>query len=524
MNRTQVQMLVTVLLLGVAAQLLLPTLKPAFHAITVSCAGLAIFLACLTPAAAGPIAGRALACVIGLPLLAWMMPDIWLLYAVTLVWVPLVAVQLRFVVPIYLYSLLLLPGLDEVAALGSIKLFDFGVHDALALGAAAMLFTNIAKARSRIASDVPVVAAMLLLVAALARDTTPTNFLRVAINVGLDLGLPYYIVSRGVRTLEEAREAMLWLGCGAITLSAILLYEAWKAWPIYNILYDQYGLSTQLLVKARGGVLRSGGPFVEPTSAAMVLAICVIALWLSRDFFRGAWFYAAAMTLALVGLSMPQSRGAWIGLLTAVAAVQVFRGRYARLAQGIVVLGSIGSLLFLSAQFSPYLSETLGLTGGSSETSDYRRLLLARGMEEFWHSPVFGYSMPEVTHRLSDLRQGEGIVDFVNAYIWILLISGGVGAVLFFGTFVYFLLRMIPLRRSLDGTHDSILAASFVFAALVMPLEMLFFTSFGGRPAFFVFALFGFAGALLSIRERHRGVAGGLPGMRAPQLGLAGAD
>lgn len=514
MNRTQVQMVVIVLLLGVLGQLY-PSIKPAFHVGTISCVGLAIFLQLLRPSVAEAMAPRALACVVGLPLLAWTMPNIWLFYALLLLWVPLIAGRAGQVVPIYLFSLLLLPGLDEVAALGSIKLFDFGVHDALALGAAAMLFVNVGKARARVASDLPALAAMLLLMVALSRDTTPTHFVRMAINVGFDLGLPYYIVSRGVRAVEEMRTAMLWLGCGAIVLSAILLYEVWKAWPIYNILYDQYGLTTQLLVKARGGVLRSGGPFVEPTSAAMVLGICIIALGLSREFFRGRWSYAAIMAVALVGMTAPQSRGAWIGLLTAAAAVQLYRGRHLRLAVAGFVLGSIGSLLLLAARFSPYLSETLGLTGGSSETSEYRRLLWARGMEEFWHSPIFGFSMPQITARLSDLRQGEGIVDFVNSYIWILLIAGAVGAVLFFGAFVYYLARLLPLRRSFAGDTDGLAAASFVFAGLAMPLEMLFFTSFGGRPAFFVFALFGFAAALLAIAgERRRATA--------PVLAMAG--
>lgn len=496
-------MLACALLLGVASQLFAP-LKPAFHAVVASCGGLALFLYCLQPTVAEAMQRRAIICAVGLPVVAWLTPHVWLLYALMIAWVPFVAGRFAPVVPVYLFSLLLLPGLDDVGAIGSIKLFDFGVQDALALGAAAAVFGNTAKGKSRLAFDAPVLGAMLLLTGALARETTLTNFMRFTINVGLDLWLPYYILSRGIRSLDALREAMLWLGCGAATLSAILLYEAWKAWPIYNILYTQYGLSTLLMVKARGGVLRSGGPFVEPTSAAMVLAICIVALWLSRGYFRSGWSYAGITLATLIGLSAPQSRGAWIGLLIALAVTQLFCGRYARVALGAVSLAIVGPLLLLIAQFSPYVAETLGLTGGSSATSEYRRQLLARGMEEFWHSPIFGFSMPEVTRRLSDLRQGEGIVDFVNTYIWILLISGAVGATIFFGTFVYFLVRLLPLHRPVEGLAGSVSAAAFVFAGIVMPIEMLFFTSFGGRPAVFVFAMFGFAAAIVSIRDRQR--------------------
>jgi hypothetical protein len=502
MQRNAPRLTAAILSLGLIAAIYL-TIRPAFHIAIISCAAIVLFLYCLRPDAARAMMPRAPIVAIGMPVLAWSLPNVWVLYAAMLAWVPLVAGRRSYIVPLYLYSLLLLPGLDETIALGSIKLFDFGVHDALGLGAAAALLPHAGKARPRVMLDLPAVSVMLLLIAALARDTSLTNFLRVAVNVTLDLGLPYYIVSRGVRTIDEFRTAMLWLGCGGITLSAILIYETWASWPIYNQLYAYYDVSTLLIVKARGGVLRSGGPFVEPTSAAMVLATCVLALWLSRDYLRSRWQSMLLFAFALIGLSAPQSRGAWLGLLTALAMVLVFRGRYAQLVRSAIVIGAAGAMLFLAAQVSPYLSETMGLSGGSSETSQYRRLLFDRGIEEFWHSPVWGYSMPQVTLRLSDLRQGEGIVDFVNSYIWILLISGAIGTLIFVGAFVNFLLRMLKFRRPIGGDHGNVIAGSFVFAGLAMPMEMLFFTSFGGRPGFFVFVMFGFAAAFITIRERE---------------------
>lgn len=495
-------LLLMILVIAVVADLYL-TIKPAFIVAFVSCAGLILFFQNIQGAAARPMVLRALVATIGMPVLAWALPNVWLLYFAMLIWVPLVAARTALVAPVYLYSLLLLPGLDSTAAVGSIKLFEFGVHDALALGAAAALAVKSAKGRPRLALDFSVVALMLMLSVALARDTSITNVMRVAVNVGLDLGLPYYVVSRGIRTMEEFRAALLWLSCGAVTLSSILVYEAWKSWPIYNELYNQYALPTLLLVKSRGGLLRSGGPFVEPTSAAMVLSMCVLAVWLSRDYFRSQWRYLLVMAAVLAGLAAPQSRGAWIGLATAYVAATLFRRRYAQLAQSAVVVGTVIVLLMFAAQSSPFVSELVGLSGNSSETSDYRRLLLSRGMEEFWRSPISGYSMPRLADVLSDLRQGEGIIDFVNTYIWIMLISGAAGLGIFLGTFLFFLGRLMRLRKPVPELPGSVIAATFAFAGLVMPLEMLFFTSFGGRPAFFVFALFGFAAALLTIRDRH---------------------
>ncbi|MBO9623891.1 MAG: O-antigen ligase family protein [Sphingomonas sp.] len=504
-----VAILAVLALLGLAYA----TIKPAFHVAMVSSAALALFLHSVKPPIAQQMMPRALFMAIGMPILAWSLLNVGMLFVAMLLWVPLVSrCHLRHVVPAYLYSLLLLPGLDISFALGGIKLFDFGVHDALVIGAAFVVFASAAKARPRLQLDVPAVAVMLMFGAALARDTSVTHFFRVSVNVVLDLGLPYYVVSRGVRTIDEMRASMLWLGCGAVTLAAILLYEVFRAWPIYNELYYHYSLPTLLLVKARGGMLRAGGPFVESTSAAMVLATCCLALWLSREQFRSKGWYSASLALGLAGLAAPQSRGAWIGLLIAICAAQAFRARYGRLIRSGLIVALLAGGLRLAAEASPSLSETMGLSGGSSETSEYRRLLLKRGLEEFADSPIWGFPMDEVTSRLHDLRQGEGIVDFVNTYVWILLIAGVVGALIFIGAFLYFLYHMAKYRRPDPEVPGGAIVASFVFAGLIMPMEMLFFTSFGGRPSFFVFVLFGYAAALINIRSHQA-----LPERRAPK-------
>ena len=394
---------------------------------------------------------RSLTIVISMPIIAWALPDIRLLHAVMCMWVPLVAGRFNLVVPVYLFSLLLLPGLDTTASMGSLKLFDFGVHDGLAVGASVAVFLNRAKARPRPQWDLAALAVILLIGVAISRETSVSNFLRTSVNVVLDLGLPYYILSRGVRSIDDLRTAILWLGCGAVTLSALLIYEAWKSWPVYNELYSNYGLSTLLLVKSRGGFMRSGGPFVESTSAAMVLAICILALWLSRDYFRSSRHHLLLFAIALVGLSAPQSRGAWVGLCLALGCADVCRARYVQLAGKTMLIGVTGAILLSAAQLSPHLSETMGLSGDSSETSDYRRLLFDRGLQEFWHRPILGYASPEIHNRLHDLRQGEGIIDFVNTYIWIMLLSGVVGLTIFAGAFMFFLLNVWRFRRAKSG-------------------------------------------------------------------------
>ena len=495
------------------------TIKHALHVATLGGLAAALFLFCLPAAARRDMAGRCLFIVVGMPIIGWSFTNPWLLYLVMCLWVPMVALRIDKIVPVYLFSLLMLPGLDSTAAIGALKLFDFGVHDALAIGAAIALFLNPAKARSNWLIDLPACALLLLLAAALARDTSFSNFLRSSSNVILDLGLPYYIVSRGIRTMKECRAILLWLGCGGTVLSAILFYEFIRFWPIYNELYVNYELSTLLLVKSRGGFLRAGGPFVESTSAAMILAICVLALSLCRNQFRTRWYFFAAMAFCCVGLVAPQSRGAWVGLFFAMAAAEIYRRRYFQLSVGAVVVAAGIALIAVGAQFSSSFSESIGLSGNSSDTSDYRRLLLMRGLQEFSNSPLIGFSLPEAQWRLHDLIQGEGIVDFVNSYVWIMMISGIVGLAVFIWAFVFFIIRSLAFRPSRRKRYDDAEVPAFIFSSLVMMMEMLFFTSFGTRPAIFVFGLFGFSAAFLKIahlRAHRRSPVVRLPETPAP--------
>lgn len=488
-------------LAGGAALFAYAAIRPALFIAILSAGALAGFYQCLTPDMRRRLRTPPFVLALGLPAAAWLMPNVWLLYAAMLAMVPLLARHRGEVAPIYLFALLLLPPLEQTIMLGGLKLFDVGVHAALALGATARLLVKPGRARIPLALDMPLIAVMLLLVVATARDTSATNFLRVLMNTLFVCGLPYFIVSRSVRNVDDLKLCLVYLAAAAAVLSVVLLYEARSSWPMYNILYDHYGIALQLMVKARGGVMRAGGPFLESTSMAMVLTTCILAAWLSRDAFRSGWHHAAVLALLLAGLVAPQSRGAWIGLLIGTLAADVYRARPGAAIRRIAVIALLGFALFAVAPFSPYLSETLGLTGGSVDSADYRHRLFERGMEEFWRSPIVGYSSPDILIRLADLRQGEGIVDFVNTYIYFALIGGAIGLAVFVGAFAIYLLKLWRCRPGGGPAAD---AMALVFAGLIVPMEMLIFTSFGGRPEVFVFIVFAFAAAIVTDRAGER--------------------
>lgn len=482
-------------LTGIALLGFMLAAKTAFILAALSAGALGFFYLCLAPEARRAMGAAPFVLAIGMPAAAWLLSNLWLLHVALVAIIPLTARRAGQVPALYLFALMLLPGLDQSVMAGALKLFDFGVHDALALGAALTLFAHPEwRRRSSFALDVPFAALLLMLVVAMARDTSATHALRILTNHAFDFLLPYYVITRGVRNSADLRHCMLILAGVAAVLSAILVYEMVTTWPMYNILLEHFGLPERPAVKMRGNYLRAGGPFVESTSIAMVLVFCTLATWLARDRFRPGPWHGAALALVVIGLLPPQSRGAWIGLVFGVILADLYLGQWRSMALKAGAAASVSVLLFAMARAGGQLAESLGRSGNSSDTVDYRNQLLERGMQEFWQSPIIGFPHAELLGRLHDLTQGEGIVDFVNTHLFIALIGGVIGFAIFNGAILYSLVQIWRSRRWLpyaDAAQRR--AAAFAFAALATPVEMLFFTSLGGRVQVLLIVFLGFA-------------------------------
>ena len=492
--------------------------KTALIVALLSLAALTGLYLCLTREAREAIGQAPKILAVTMPFAAWLSPNIWLLYSLMLVLVPVAATNRAQVVGLYLYTLMLLPGLELSITIGTLKLFELGVHDALVIGATLSLWTRHARqVRTPFALDLPFSMLMLMLIVTHARDTSLTHLMRVATNFTFDLILPYFVVTRGLRNRADLKCVMLYLTAAGVVLAPILIYETANSWPIYNVLIDRYGFTDHPSIKFRGSLLRAGGPFLEPTSIAMLLMFFTVACWMSRDAFVSKPAHIAVLTFLFIGLLPPQSRGAWIGLLTAVALADLLLGRFREtvLKLGLVGLATAG--LFAAANIVPQLAQMLGKSGDSVETIDYRNQLLTRGLEEFWRSPLIGFPYADLLWRLDDLRQGEGIVDFVNAHLYFALIGGAIGLIIFDGVILYYLTKIWRARRNVTDPSSRHVDA-FAFAVLGTPLQMLFFTSLGGRVQ--VFLVVSMAFAVVVARRDAVGAQDGRPSA-GPRIALA---
>jgi hypothetical protein len=481
------------------------TIKAALYITILSLLGICIFYWCLSGQLRTEVGKKFIVFSIIIPVVSFASPNILLFNIIIFTLIPLVAKKRQYIAPVYIFSYLTLPFVDYLFSPGGIYIVTYSVGTSLGLGAILALFMRgSGSAKSSIVTDLPFLTLFLVLTFASARDTTATNTIRVVLDNLLSFGIPYFVISRSIRNWSDAKLALIGLIAATVVLSVIATYESLRAWPLYRVVWFHYNipLTSGASVKLRGGLLRSAGPFPEPTSFAFCLCIGVIANLVIGNIFRSAAHRGLIAIITLLGILAPQSRGAWIGLAAGILAADLCRRRYAAVGRNLVILGIAGALVVAGATVSSRIADLAGLSPAGEGTIDYRSQLFDRGMDEIRKKPLIGDPPAVVLVKLRDLTQGEGIVDFVNAYIYLALISGLIGL----GVIILALGGQLTLawriHERMGRTALERDLSAFVFAALVSMIIMLAFTSLGGRNMGMLVAMMAFTGTLANISRR----------------------
>jgi O-Antigen ligase len=411
---------------------------------------------------------------------------------------------------IYIFLLFTTPFISKPVQAGGVYLMDFNFAHCLSFGMLLAMIVGRGSAK-RAAGLVDLCAFLLILLFFLAniRGGSATNAIRELMNSLLSYGLPYYVLSRSVRSQDDLRPIFLGTACAMAVLSAIAIFEVWRSWPIYRGIWGHYGLelTSGASVKLRGGMMRAAGPYPEPLSFSFVMTMALIGLIVMYRNFATNSYYALLILFCFAGIMMPQGRTAWLGLVVALLVLDLFRRNYQALSIKAGLLAISGLVLLLAASFSHRLATLLGLTAEGQGTVDYRERLLARGIEEFWKNPVFGDAIGNVLGRMEDLIQGEGIVDLVNGYLHVALISGGVGLAIFMLTLFGFAGLLVQSQRK--ARHEGIVlsdnALAWAMASLFAIMVMLTTMSIVGRPFLMLIVVFAIgASAMRLTRYQHR--------------------
>lgn len=417
-------------------------------------------------------------------------PSIWIVYAALVASLPLIVRDRGEASALYLAGFLALPELGLPLSIGHTYLFGITARDALSLSFLLVLAIRPAPPRMVTGGGVRDAAFLfffLTLALIDARGRVATDMIRVISARVLAFAIPYYAFSRSIRTPKDLRRALLVLGMMGAGLAAEAVFESRRGWPIMLVIGTKYNHDPlayfNVLSRLRGGLLRAAATFRESISFSIFLAWSFTAVLTLRDAFRSTASQYAVQALLVVGLYYTGARGGWLCAIVSLLLLDVYRRRYNALAAKAVVVGVLALLVVIAAQKTSWLSDRIGLTGHAGTTVDYRKQLATRGMQEFRHAPVLGRSPVVVNAAMKDMVQGEGIIDYVNYWIYFLLVGGAVGTAVIGAAMLTPALLVASLRNRLRS-HPAMLAiGGFLFAGALMPMLGLLGDSLDDRDA-----------------------------------------
>ncbi|OYY92902.1 MAG: hypothetical protein B7Y41_14200 [Hydrogenophilales bacterium 28-61-23] len=426
-------------------------------------------------------------------------------------------------VALFFVLLLAMPPVDiEIGGFGLINYF-FAINHVRLLELALLLpvFVRLLKVPhesnsvSKLA-DWALASFLIVFLALTLRDTSVTDFLRQCFYLFIDIVLPYYVISRSIRSVEDFRHALLAMVVAAMLLAGICIFEAAKHWHLYRAASAAIGIPLDTLsIVERGGVLRAMGSTTHPIVAGYVL-VAGLGFFLFVHRAAGKVVQRIAVLLLIIGLIAPLSRGPWIGAFV-LWVVFLVTGRNALKRLAVLSIACVLGLGVLSAlpggnkiiDLLPFIGEV------DKENIDYRVQMIDSAQAVIDRHPWFGSPDFAVTPEMQAMRQGRGIIDIVNSYLLMALQIGYVGVGLFAGFFLIVGWGVFgTLKRFAPMDSEEHLLGRSLLATLVAVMLIIFTVSPISVIPIFYWSISGLCVAYIRLcRRPERNV-----GYAAPQI------
>jgi O-antigen ligase len=336
-----------------------------------------------------------------------------------------------------------------------------------------------------------------------------TNQLRRALLFFVDVYVLYYVSSRSCVSRQLIAEAQAAFCLACVVMASVAIFETLRHWLLYTDISLRWGNDLSVAIyKFRGGSLRAQASSGNTLVLGYLLAIALGFWEYLQSHISGKFPRYAVAGLLLLGILATYSRGPLIGAI--VIYVIVFSLRLRKMVRFLLVgVGALSvALLFSDVSLGDRITQLLPFSKGpageeASYSISYRQRLAARSWELIQAHPLFGDQM--ALQKMQDLRQGEGIIDLVNAYADVTVLYGVVGLGMFVGVMLIALARTIrTARMSARNDPDLALLGSSLIACILGTLVMMATCSFilGYEKLFYMIA--GIAAAYANLGRSPR--------------------
>lgn len=413
---------------------------------------------------------------LGITTIAFLLPTFWLFIIAAILFLNLYAKR-QETDPITLYLLLIcvIPPLgQDIPGFGIINYF-FTLNYVRLLSLVILLPAFITLLHkhdtlrpSATLPDKLLLSFLLLTIGLQLRDTTITDTLRQAFYAFVDVFLPYFVISRSLRTLQQFRSTITALLFSASISAVIGGFEYLKHWLLYVTMSANWQIIERFAYLDRGYSLRATASYGGgPIAFGYGMAIAIGLYFYCSDFIHIHSARRNALLILLMGLFASLSRGPWVG---AACMFLVFLATGQHATQRMVRWGMLSVLALFLLPFIPGGEKLINLLPfiGHVDTGtiDYRQQLFHNGFIVIQRNLLFGSVNVLKTPEMLSMRQGQGIIDLVNSYLEIALFYGMVGLSLFSMFFITLLLRINRARRHFANMSESAILGRSLLATL----------------------------------------------------------
>ncbi|MFK0268633.1 O-antigen ligase family protein [Pseudomonas asiatica] len=321
-------------------------------------------------------------------------------------------------------------------------------------------------------------AGLLLMSVLYLRETTLTDTLRQTLYLYVDVLLPYYVASRGLRQISDFKDTLLAFVLASFVLALIGVAEYVRHWLLYSALVDAMGVPWSMSgYLSRGGSLRASVTTGQAIALGYVMSVAIGLFLFVQGYVRRPLQRALGALLLAAGLFAPLSRGPWIGAVVIVVVfISLGKGAVRRLAL-LAAAGVLALPLLTIVPGGDKVLDMLPFIGNlDKENITYRARLMDNSWIVIQRNPLFGSFDFRNTPEMQSMIQGEGIIDIVNTYINLALRVGLVGLGLFVAFFAAVLHGIRKAMRSFPDKDDEQRQLGRALLATLIGILVIIFT------------------------------------------------
>ena len=338
---------------------------------------------------------------------------------------------------------------------------------------------------------------LLVIVLNATRSPSFTDALRLFVFKVIDIVIPYYAISRGIKDTEDVKK-LLFSCCVIIGIASLIaVFEVAKSWHVYESI-SQYLVSPSEInitaYKYRAGLLRASVAY----GSIPLGYIASVGFFMFYFFYPKERSFKVKVFFLLIGLGIlaTLSRGPWVGFIGALIVLSFLQKKMTKL----FVSSLVASLIILvSPAGDKFISLLPGVGNDAGGTISYRQDLLITSIDVAQENLLFGDGQYKENPKMQHLIQGEQIIDIVNTYVSVALKYGLTTLFCFIGFLVFPAFKLYQLSKSSRRTSEERNLCHVLIAMTVTTVITIATVSSGGTIAFMMWILIATIAAFIRV-------------------------